>query len=49
MVFKKLTTTYTVSKFLIQKDKLTMEDIKKIKDPKVEKAMEEVMLENEKK
>jgi len=46
MGFEKLTTTYSASKFLIEKDHLTMEDVKKIKDPKVKKMMEEILLES---
>ena len=43
MGFEKLTTTYSASKFLIEKDHLTMEDVKKIKDPKVKSIMQEIL------
>ncbi len=46
MGLEKLTTTYSASKFLIEKDHLTMEDVKKIKDPKVKSIMEKI-IENE--
>jgi len=46
MEFKKITPTYIIAKYFIEKDNLTKEDVEKIKDPNVKKIMEEV-LENE--
>jgi len=46
MVLEKLTTTYSVSKFLIKKYNLTLEQINKLDDPKLKNAMKEI-LENE--
>ena len=43
MMPKKLSPTYIISKYFVEKDHLTMEDVKKIKDPKVKSIMQEIL------
>ena len=43
---KKLSPTYIISKYFVEKDHLTLDQIKKLKDQNVKKTMEKI-LENE--
>jgi hypothetical protein len=46
MIPKKLSPTYIISKYFVEKDNLTIDQIKKLKDQNVKKTMEKI-LENE--
>ncbi len=46
MIPKKLSPTYIISKYFVEKDHLTLDQIKKLKDQNVKKTMEKI-LENE--
>ncbi len=46
MMPKKLSPTYIISKYFVEKDHLTLDQIKKLKDQNVKKTMEKI-LENE--